>query len=289
MMLTLQGLLRLWTGSSTTAVGPAEQALERFRAMGDWYGQLLATGVLGRSLIAQGRFDEGFAVIDESAAVADATTSSAAPDIAYTHVVTAAAQAGQPERTWRVPVRFTVEDVEEPAIGFTDCLVGQGLLHLQVGEISRGRAVLERVVAAAGVAASGYALSAVALARGADGEVAGALEAAGQLERHSSVTYSDRVTAGLARALVSARVGDASGADAALRDVQAVLEPTDERHGRNLLSLAAATVDRALGRDVAAGAGVEAATASPGWATAFRLVAGLAETGTGDQVDGSFT
>jgi hypothetical protein len=57
--------------------------------------------------------------------------------------------------------------------------------------------------------------------------------------------------------------------------VRRELEATDDRHGRNLLSLSSATVDLALGRPVAPGAGSEAAAVSPGWATAYRLAAGL--------------
>jgi tetratricopeptide (TPR) repeat protein len=295
MMLALRGSLRLWTGRSAAAIAPSEQALERFRAMGDWYGQLLALGVLGRSLVSQSRIDEGFRVIDEALAVAGTTTSSAAPVIATVHLVTSAAQAGRPERTAGVDLGFTVEDLDEPEIGFTDCLVGEGLLHLQRGEVARARTQLERLVASLGEGSSGYALSALALARAAAGDVDGARDAAGQVAAQPLTTYSDRTTAATAQALVAARTGDGEAADAYLAEVRATLEPTDERHGRNLLGLAAAAVDRALGRPVAPGAGAEAAAVSPGWATAYRLAAGLGETGAagstgdGDQADGSFT
>jgi hypothetical protein len=129
-----------------------------------------------------------------------------------------------------------------------------------------------------GSTASGYVRSALALARAAGGDVSGAQEAASALTGLGA-TYSDRVTAATALALAAARVGDGDGADRHLADAREILEDTDDRHARNLLTLAAATVDRALGRPVAPGAGAEAAAASPGWATAYRVVAGLGETG----------
>jgi tetratricopeptide (TPR) repeat protein len=294
MMLALRGSLRLWTGRSAAAIGPAEQARDRFRGMGDWYGQLLALGVLGRSLVSQSRVEEGFELIDQAVALAETTTSSAAPAIALVHLVTSAAQAGRPDRTAGVDIGFTVHDLAEPEIGFTDCLVGEGLLHLQRGDAAASHALLEQVAGVLGDGASGHAFSALALARAAVGDVAGAFDAAGRVGAHGSTTYSDRVAAATAKALAAARAGDDAAADRHLAEARAALEPTDERLGRLLLGLASATVDRALGRPVAPGAGAEAAAVSPGWATAYRLVAGLGETGSeaglgGDQADGSLT
>ena len=88
-------------------------------------------------------------------------------------------------------------------------------------------------------------------------------------------TYSDRAAAATATALAAARAGDAEGATEALAEVKAILAATDDRHSRNLLSLAATTVDVALGKPVSTGAGAEAAAASPGWLVAYRLAAGL--------------
>src|SRR5690606_31308857 len=97
MMHSLQASLRLWTGRVEEALPSAEEALRRFRAMGDWYGQLLALGVRGRALVALGRIDDGFEVVDEAFAVAGAVTSAEASDIATTHALTSAAQAGRPD------------------------------------------------------------------------------------------------------------------------------------------------------------------------------------------------
>ncbi|HET7718438.1 MAG TPA: hypothetical protein VFK43_00635, partial [Acidimicrobiales bacterium] len=113
-----------------------------------------------------------------------------------------------------------------------------------------------------------------ALARSADGDVPGALAAA-RAAVGFAATYSDRAAAATAAAIASARVGDAEAAAEALREVKEVLAPTDDRHSRGLLGLAATTVDLALGRSVAPGAGTEAAATSPGWLVAYRLAAGL--------------
>jgi hypothetical protein len=75
--------------------------------------------------------------------------------------------------------------------------------------------------------------------------------------------------------LAAARDGDAAAADAALDEAKAELNGTDDRLGRELLSLAASRADAALGRPVSPTAGAEVAADSPGWDTAFRLAAGL--------------
>jgi hypothetical protein len=207
-------------------------------------------------------------------AVSEGTSSAAAPQIAVTHLMTSAAQAGRPDRVVGVDAGFA-EQYHSGEIGFTDCLVGKGLIALQQGDAAAAVPILESVVEGLGEAASGYSLSALALARAATGDIDGAYTTAEAATNVSSSTYSDHVTALTARALAAARSGDAQAADAALAEVRKTLQPTDDRHGRNLLSLAAATVDQALGRPVSPGSGAEAAAASPGWAAAYRLAAGL--------------
>jgi hypothetical protein len=273
MMLTLRASIRLWTGRSADAIEPAEESVEKFRSMGDWYGQLMSMGTLGRSLVMQGRFDDGFAVIDEALHVAEGTQSSNAPQIAITQLVTSAAQAGRPDRVDDVDTSFARSHVAGE-VGFTDCLVGDGLLHLQRGDAAAGRQLLETVVDNLGEAASGYSLSALALARAASGDVEGAFGAAEAAGTYSA-TYSDRASAATATALAAARAGDAERAATALGEVKDILAATDDRNSRNLLSLASATVDLALGKAVSPGAGAEAAAASPGWVVAYRLAAGL--------------
>jgi ATP/maltotriose-dependent transcriptional regulator MalT len=283
MMLALRGSLRLWTGRSAAAIAPAEQATERFRAMGDWYGQLLAQGVLGRALIAQGRIDDGFDQLDEAAAVAASTTSSAAPDFAAVHRISAAAQCGQPHRATGVATTVRLDEIGEPEIGFTDALIGEGLLHLQRGDPVAAQRQLEGLATALGERLSGHALSALALCRTAAGDLDGAAAAAALVVDRPDATYLDRTTATLALALAAARAGDAESAHRRLGEALAVVEATDDRLARGLLTVAGAVVDEALGREVAPGAGLEAAAASPGWVTAYRLAAGV------DQAEGSLT
>jgi class 3 adenylate cyclase/tetratricopeptide (TPR) repeat protein len=274
MMLTLRGSLRLWTGRSAQAIEPAEQALAKFRSMGDWYGHLLAIAVVGRALVAQGRIEEGFAHVDEGVTVGGTTTSRLGPDIAAVHVVTSAAQAGRPDRVEGIEL-FTAADLDLHDMGFSDRAVSDGLVHLQRGDAERARDLLEALVAGLGERSSSYAFAALALARAAAGDLDAADAAASAVCGTTGATHSDRVMAHTSLGLVSARRGDPAGADAALGDVRAILEGTDERLGLGLLGLASATADEALGRPVAPGAGVEAAADSPGWLVAYRLVAGL--------------
>jgi hypothetical protein len=75
--------------------------------------------------------------------------------------------------------------------------------------------------------------------------------------------------------LTAARMGDAEAADAALAEAKSILESSDDRLSRRLLTLASARADEALGRPVAPMAGSEAAADSPGWDVAYTLAAGL--------------
>ena len=122
------------------------------------------------------------------------TTSTSAPQIAITHVVTSAAHAGRPDRVAGVDASFAAK-YHDGEVGFTDCLVGDGLLRLQQGDAAGAVRVLEAVVDGLGEAASGYSLSALAMARAGNGDVVGALAAADAATKVASSTFSDRATA----------------------------------------------------------------------------------------------
>jgi hypothetical protein len=189
-------------------------------------------------------------------------------------VVTSAAQAGRPDRVDGMEL-FTARDLDLAEMGFSDRAVSDGLVHVQRGDAGRARDLLEALVAGLGERTSSFALAALALARAAAGDLDGAEAAASAVCGTSGATHSDRVLAHTTQGLVAARRGDAAAADAALAEVRAILDGTDERLGLGLLGLAIATADEALGRPVGPGAGVEAAADSPGWLVAYRLVAGL--------------
>jgi hypothetical protein len=276
MMHSLQSSLRLWTGRTAEAVEPAQEAVSRFRAMGDWYGQLLGLGILGRALVALGRVDEGFAAIDDCLAVAEATTSPEASHIAITHLITSAAQAGRPDRVEpKMLSRLPATDLPPNEVGFHDGFIAAALLDLQRGQSGEARRRLESIASGLGESTSGFAWSALALARAADGDTRGADDAARTAAGLPTSTFVDRATAATARMLGAARDGDAAGADAALADARAELGPTGDRLGQELLSLAGVIADAALGRPVSPTAGAEVAADSPGWNTAYRLAAGL--------------
>ena len=274
MMLTLSGMLRLWTGRTNAAIEPTERACKLFREMGDWYGALTAMGTLSRSLVALGRFDEAFVVLDESVATADATPNDTGMQFAEIQRATSAAQAGLPDRA---PASLPIEAVPDHAgeIGFTDRFIAEGLLHLQRGDADAGRVVLERMATALGEAATGYSQSALALARVSTGDVDGARSTLASMQGMASATYSDRAAAAIAALLVAARAGDSAGADEALSNARAIVDATDDRLAKGLVVLASARADEALGRPVAPGLGLEWADSCPGWDTAFRLAAGL--------------
>lgn len=273
MMHCLRASLRLWTGRSREAVDHAQEALRRFRAMDDWYGQLLSLGVLARSLLVLGRFDDAFEAIDRGVEVARDVVSREASEIAWTLAATTAAQAGRPDRC--DPGAVGIVDPTEPVDGFSDGTVAAGLLQLQRGDVAGARRTLEAVAAALGDDANGYVWSSLALVRVAGGDLDGACRAAATAAGRGSSTYADRTAAALAELFAAARTGDAEAADAALGRARAALEGTEDRLGRSLVSLAAAHAGAVLGQPGArTGVAAEAAADCPGWDRAFRLAAG---------------
>src|SRR4029453_13112559 len=117
-----------------------------FTDMRDWYGEMVSAGVLGRALIAVGRIDEGFAVLDASIRRADELSLEQAGLIADTQLVCAAAQAGMPERR-RAGLQPPPPHGAPDNIGWVDWQVAESLLALQRGDAAEARERLEPVVA----------------------------------------------------------------------------------------------------------------------------------------------
>ncbi|MGI8663200.1 MAG: ATP-binding protein [Acidimicrobiales bacterium] len=274
MMRNLLGLLALWTGRTNEAVEHGQVALSRFTDMGDWYGLLLAVGVLGRSLVASGRVEEGFAVINGASVSTAALNVSTATEMLSAHLAGAAAQAGMPERS---PARPGTTDFERVLqIGWVDREVALALLALQCGEADTGRDILERV--AVGDHAVGFGGAALALARAAAGDLDGAVDAAMVVGAGDHATYSDRVLALIGGGLALAAQGEADRSGAMLRTAQELADSTDDALVRATVRLAVARAGERLGRDASdelrraqltfAAMGIGAT----GWDTAFRLV-----------------
>src|SRR5581483_2358603 len=130
MMRVLLAMLGLWGGRASTTVPHAESAYKLFTDMRDWYGEMVSAGVLGRTLIAVGRIDEGFDVLVRSLERAEEVSLTQAKVIAETQLACAAAQAGMPQRA---PGSDAVPS-EGMEIGFVDWHVAEALLAVQRGD-----------------------------------------------------------------------------------------------------------------------------------------------------------
>jgi class 3 adenylate cyclase/tetratricopeptide (TPR) repeat protein len=272
MMLVLVGSLRLWTGRAESAIAPATEARDLFFDMHDWFGEMQAVGVLGRSLLAVGRVDEGFHEVNTARGRAASMPAATARDIADILVLCAAAQVGEPDRASLAGVP---EIDDEGRLGFNDRDIAASLLALQRGDPATALARLERIVEVD--ATSGYANAAVALARAMVGDAAGADAAARVTSQLDSVTYADRVYALLGVATAHAAIDEPDAAHAAIAEARRITAEGDDVLLARIIDVAAARVAQRLGDDGADDAVRRAhvglsdlGVVQPGWDTLFR-------------------
>jgi tetratricopeptide (TPR) repeat protein len=278
MMGNLLALIRLWGGRAEESVPYGETAYKLFTDMRDWYGEMVSAGVLGRALIAVGRIDEGFAVLDASIRRADELSLEQAGLIADTQLVCAAAQAGMPERR-RAGLQPPPPHGAPDNIGWVDWQVAESLLALQRGDAAEARERLEPVVADS---PSAYAASVLALARSATGDADGARAISLKVAALESATYSDRIMAMLGGGLGQAQIGVEDVADAWLRTARELVDATEDRLLATVVRIAEARANQKLGRPDADDELRRAHLAlsamginEGGWDTALRLAAGL--------------
>jgi tetratricopeptide (TPR) repeat protein len=283
MMRNLLAMLGLWGGRAAESVPHGEAAYKLFTEMRDWYGEMISAGVLGRALLAVGRIDDGFAVLDRSVERASELPLDQAAQVAQAQMTCAAAQAGLPDRARPAP---PIGDEPVHEIGWIDWYVATGLTDLQRGAVTDARARLEQLVH--GDEPNAYAASALALARAADGDADGARAMSLKVAGLEYATYSDRIMAMLGGGLGQARIGDHEVADAWLRTAQELADGTEDHLLAAVVRVAEAHAADALGRD---GSGEDLNRAhvalaamgvtQPGWDTAFRLAAGLQSSNAG--------
>jgi ATP/maltotriose-dependent transcriptional regulator MalT len=273
----LLGLLALWTGRTNLGIEHAETALGLFRTMGDWYGEHLCLGIVGRGNVAAGNIDEGFRLLESAVASAAELPTQIAADMASIGIIAAAAQAGMPDRAPKVAADS--DETTPDDLGFIDRYVATSLLALQEGDPQRARARLERAVKEQGSKLeAGYAGAALALARAAAGDPDGALLAANTVNGSERATYADRVMAMIAGGLAAAQQGDGVRSTAILRTARELIDSTEDVLTQAVVRLAEARAAEKLG-EPGAGEGLRRAdlalsalgVSQPGWDTAFQL------------------
>ncbi|MBL8777897.1 MAG: AAA family ATPase [Acidimicrobiales bacterium] len=273
MMLILQSVMRLWSGRAREAHEIAAMALANFRRIGDVFGEVQALAPVGRSLIALGRVDEGFAVLEEMLAVHGTTADMRR--LGLTVVAAAATHVGEPHR---LPPELLDDDlslVDASGLSDDERLVALGLCALQRGDVEGALTRLEK--ADGGARSHPYPQSALALALVAADRVDEAVAAAEWVVGSPQATYLDRTQALLAAALGHARRGDRPATLEALAGAQAEVAATDDQLTRALVCLAEAQARTRLGDDAgelsadAERALLRLGVTADGWKTAYSL------------------
>ncbi|MCB1005223.1 MAG: tetratricopeptide repeat protein, partial [Acidimicrobiales bacterium] len=273
MMLVLQSVMRLWAGKAAEAHDIARAACANFARIGDVFGEVQALAPLGRSLIALGRVDEGFAVLEEMLAVHGTTADMRR--LGLTVVAAAATHVGEPHR---LPPELLDDDlslVDASGLSDDERLVALGLCALQRGDVDGALTRLEK--ADGGGRPHPYPQSALALALVAADRVDEAIAAAGWVVASSQSTYLDRTQAHLAAALGHARRHDRGATLDAIAAAHAEVAATDDQLTSALVSLAEAQARSRLGDDAgelraeADRALVRLGITADGWKTAYAL------------------
>lgn len=286
MMLILAGSVRLWTGRTLTAIERLEEAHALFEEIGDVFGRGQAVAVLGRALVLAGRVEDGLAMVESMADLADLAGSDRERIVAAMIGLSATVQVGDTARTEevlaRAPGADTDEGPSEVLVGDSERVAALGLHRLQSGDVEGAVNVLRDYADRMAPEIDPNLTSALALALAASGSLADAMARADAVEQHQRSSYMDRLIAGMARGLALTRAGDQAAATAVFDQVRAAADATEDRVSQSLVRLADATASSARGDDDAVAKSEEAdrrleelGMSSTGWRQAFSLAVGL--------------
>jgi class 3 adenylate cyclase/tetratricopeptide (TPR) repeat protein len=278
MMNVLGASVRLWLGRTSEAIIRAEAAVLMFRDMGDEYGLSQGLACLGRALIAVGRIDSGFEVLEEAGRRGPVIRNSEIAAVGLTALANAAVVIGEPHRATAVLDLLERHGQVSANLGDSERLVALGLTHLQTGRVEEALRVLDDLRTSDSGDQSAFALSALTLtlaAAGHDGEVT---ELDARVRDMVRSTYLDRAMARIAHALVHARSRDEAAAGIAASLVTAV-DATEDQTAQAIARLTRAYVLETLSHPEAAAARGEAENrlaelglGAPGWRNAIELI-----------------
>jgi class 3 adenylate cyclase/tetratricopeptide (TPR) repeat protein len=249
MMNVLLANVALWSGRSRECTELGGRAIETFQNIGDGWGEVMATSSVVRAFAELGQDDAYASTLARYYDVARTMPDEGMriiPALVEASVHLQRGNAAEAEKTLGV---FAVGDANE--LGAADAAAAIGLLRLQLGDVEGALAVLEGSYALVTddgpVLAIGCRLAlAYAMAHRCD-DARAVLET---LNDRSGGTYSDRMIALWAEALVHVQTGSGDGrgsVDAA----HAIATVTDARLEHAIAALARASVLEALGDDEA--------------------------------------
>ncbi len=241
LMSVLLASTALWSGRCRDAVGWAEAALDRFRAIEDDFGRVQSLAVMGRALVAAGSTADGWRRLEEARRIAAAMPERPLDRLVAVAELGAATHAGDVERV--EALAHVWETVEEPPgeLGAADYEVSTALAALQSGRSVL--ADLERACAETDPdQPTAHLESVLGLAAAVEGRPDRALAVVAGVVGNERATFLDRTYALTAAALASVARGDAAGAGTYLARAGAVADATDSRLTRAVVDLAEAVV-----------------------------------------------
>jgi len=296
MMLLLAGSVQLWSGRTRAALDHLRDAHRLFEDIGDRFGLVQSAAVLGRALVLSGQIDEGMRVA--TAAMDEVDGSPWDTTLAALGALASAVQVGDVERSEAIlsvvprGVDAAIDALADhpdhaagtldlAAVAPTELGATIGLHRLQSGDTAGAVALLEAVDAQQ-PAIDPNLRAATALAHAAAGALDRAAQEADDVDATPRATYLDRLTAGVARALVHARRHDAPAATAAFDQLRAAADATDDQVAQALVRLAGAATATALGTPDAAlwtaevdASLTELGLVGTGWRQVYSLALGL--------------
>jgi class 3 adenylate cyclase/tetratricopeptide (TPR) repeat protein len=274
-MMILEASMSLWSGESRIALDIAREAQGVAERAEDFSLAVQARAIEGRALVTRGRIAEGFAVLEQSAALADRAGDDETRRIAIVSNCAAAARVGDTDRAIRWAARFDGLRKGPGVVGAADLSVSLAIALLQQGSVDAAADQLGWALDAEDDRARGrvntFAMAISAAIASASGDLGTARERIACVF-DGEPTYLDRVLAHLADAAVSERSGDGAASHAAIEAARVILAGTDDRVSPMLVSLVEAIIERSDLRDVEAQ--IRSLGIDPtGWRRAWTLVA----------------
>jgi class 3 adenylate cyclase/tetratricopeptide (TPR) repeat protein len=247
MMDVLLANVALWSGRSRECLERGNEAVELFREIGDRWGEVMATASVVRALAELGENDAYDSVLAQYYDVARTM-----PDEgmrSFPAIIEASVQLQRGNADEAMRVLEPLEQTDPAELGASDAYAALGLARLQLGDVTGALAALEGAYEVATDDGPRLAVGCrLALAYAVAHRCEDARTVLADMNERTGGTYSDRMMALWAEALVHVLTGSGDGrgsVDAA----QAIAIATDARLEHAIAALVRASVLAALGAD----------------------------------------
>jgi tetratricopeptide (TPR) repeat protein len=250
MMDVLLANVALWTGRSRECIDRSTDAIELFRDIGDRWGEVMATGSMLRAQAGLGLDAEYEASLARFREVTGAMPDESMHEFPAIVAAGVELQRGHAEDAWALLA--TTTQLDDATLGAADEASAIGLAHLQLGNVNEALAALEPAFTSSDEDGPRMAIGCrLALAYTAAHRTDDACGVLDDLRVRTGGTFSDRIIALWAEALVQAQRGE-EAARGSVDAAHAIATATDARLEQAITALARALVLEGVGDDAAA-------------------------------------